>query len=388
MQCKLNCLFTKDLTNRSPLHAIGMHGPVATGAQGGASLYATMNQSQDGSTADAFDATGISAEGTFPTFAPSIKSGSGPTLLEVEHITTYRYAKPVEFDAHRVLFHPRAAHDLRVTSASLSVTPDSKQRWIHDVFSNSVAVVDPIPPSDTLQFTARFSIEHEGIKNHELPIDPAAKLYPFAYSGEDHADLSGLIAAQYPQDAAAVRNWVQDFLPVRGTIHTRDVLRNITEAIRSEFQYAARDAAGTQSPSTTLQLRTGTCRDFALLMMEAVRGLGMAARFVSGYIYDPALDLEATLVGSNQDSSPGVESRDIGGTRGSGATHAWLHVFVPGAGWVPFDPTNTLYGGTDLIRVAYTRTPEQAAPVSGLWTGSASDFLGMDVQVRVWRTRT
>jgi transglutaminase-like putative cysteine protease len=347
-----------------------------------------MNQSQTGGTTKMKSATGNSSDANLSTPSPSLNSAREPTLLEVEHITTYRYAKPVAFGAHRVLFHPRAAHDLRVTSASLSVTPDSRQHWIHDVFSNSVAVVDPIQPSDTLQFTARFSIEHDGIKNHELPIDPAAKLYPFSYSVEDHADLSGLIAAQYPQDADAVRNWVQDFLPIRGTIHTRDVLRNITEAIRSEFQYAARDAIGTQSPATTLRLRTGTCRDFALLMIEAVRGLGLAARFVSGYIYDPALDLPTTLDGSNHDNSPGLESRDVGGTRGSGATHAWLHVFVPGAGWVPFDPTNTLYGGTDLIRVAYTRTPEQAAPVSGLWTGSQSDFLGMSVQVRVWRNRS
>ena len=332
-------------------------------------------------------ATSNSGEVGLSTLDPSFESVRNPTLLEVEHITTYRYAKPVAFDAHRVLFHPRAAHDLRVTSASLSVTPDSQQRWIHDVFSNSVAVVDAIPPSDILEFTARFSIEHDGIKNHELPIDPAAKLYPFSYPMEDQADLSGLIAAQYPQDADVVRNWVQDFLPIRGTIHTRDVLRNITEAIRSEFQYAARDAMGTQSPAATLRLRTGTCRDFALLMIEAVRSLGLAARFVSGYIYDPALDLPPPLDGFKHDNSPGLESRDIGGTRGSGATHAWLHVFLPGAGWVPFDPTNNLYGGTDLIRVAYTRTPEQAAPVSGLWTGSQSDFLGMSVQVRVWRNR-
>lgn len=344
-----------------------------------------MNQIQAGVDCEMPGPAESTTDASYSTCAKSVQSSHQPTLLEVEHITTYRYAKPVEFEAHRVLFHPRAAHDLRVTSASLSVTPDSRQRWIHDVFSNSVAVVDPIPASATLQFTARFSIEHDGIKNHELPIDPAARLYPFAYAAEDHVDLSSFIAAQYPQDADALRTWVKDFLPIRGRIHTRDVLRNITEAIRSEFQYAARDAMGTQSPSTTLKLRTGTCRDFALLMMECVRGLGFAARFVSGYIYDPALDMASKPDSTYLDGSHGLESKDIGGTRGSGATHAWLHVFVPGAGWVPFDPTNTLYGGTDLIRVAYTRTPEQAAPVSGLWTGLQSDFLGMNVQVRVRR---
>lgn len=305
-------------------------------------------------------------------------------ILEVEHVTTYRYAKPVEFGVHRVAFHPRAAHDIRLLYADLAVSPHSRQHWIHDVFSNSVAVVEPLVPADTLSFTARFAIEHLGVKNQELPIDPAAKFYPFEYSADDQMNLSTFLPLQYPDDAAVVRDWVAGFLPQRGTIHTRDVLSNINQFIRSDFSYAARNAMGTQRPAQTLQLRSGTCRDFALLMMEAARGLGIAARFVSGYIYDPVLDDES-LDGSSV-AGQGIQSLDAGGgTLGSGATHAWLHVYLPGAGWVPFDPTNTLSGGTDLIRVAFTRTPEQAAPVSGGWTGDANDFLGMQVVVNVRR---
>lgn len=307
-----------------------------------------------------------------------------PVILEVEHVTTYRYAKPVEFELHRVAFHPRAAHDIRVLYADLAVSPHSRQHWIHDVFSNSVAVVEPLVPADTLSFTARFAIEHLGVKNQELPIDEAAKFYPFEYSADDRMNLSGFLPLQYPDDAPAVRDWVAGFMPQRGTIHTRDVLSNINQFIRTDFSYATRDAMGTQSPAQTLALRSGTCRDFALLMMEAARGLGMAARFVSGYIYDPALDDDNADGGV--ETGHGVQSLDVGGgTLGSGATHAWLHVFLPGAGWVPFDPTNTLFGGSDLIRVAFTRTPEEAAPVAGGWTGDASDFLGMDVTVNVVR---
>lgn len=307
-----------------------------------------------------------------------------PIILEVEHVSTYRYAKEVEFGIHRVAFHPRAAHDIRVLHADLAVSPHSRQHWIHDVFSNSVAVVQPMVPASTLTFTARFAIEHLGVKNHELPIDPQAKNYPFQYSSDDLQNLFGYLQLQYPNDAPVVRDWVAGFMPQRGTIHTRDVLANINQFIRTDFVYAARDAMGTQSPAQTLALRSGTCRDFALLMMEAARGLGIAARFVSGYIYDPALDDENFDARGNVGS--GIQSVDVGGgTVGSGATHAWLHVYLPGAGWVPFDPTNTLSGGTDLIRVAFTRTPEQAAPVSGGWTGDANDFLGMDVSVRVRR---
>ncbi len=299
--------------------------------------------------------------------------------LEVEHVTTYRYARAVRFGEHRVAFHPRTAHDIRVLSASLQVSPESDQRWIHDVFSNSLTIVKPLVPAQELVFTARFVIEHDGIQNDELPVDPGAKFYPFEYSADDRYDLSNFLPLQYPADAAVVREWASNFLPLRGRTHTRDILSNINEAMRSDFMYAARDATGTQSPGTTLQLRSGTCRDFALLMMEAARGLGLAARFVSGYIYDASLDdTQATDIRNFQ-------SRDSGGTVGSGATHAWLHVFLPGAGWVPFDPTNTLSGGTDLIRVAFTRTPEQAAPVVGSWSGDAGDFLGMTVSVKVRR---
>lgn len=310
------------------------------------------------------------------------------TFLEVEHLTFYRYAQPVEFSPHKIMFRPRPAHDLRVLRSSLTVSPISRQHWVHDVFSNSVAVVELLEPANELRFDARFTIEHFGIHNLELPVDPEARDYPFEYGVDDRLDLSPFLVQQYPEDAGVVANWVKQFLPARGIIHTRDLLRNITEGIRGEFRYAAREAMGTQRPAETLALSSGTCRDFALLMIEAARGLGLAARFVSGYIYDAALEgLPATTLGSGLQQGarqPGSYDEPFG-TRGAGATHAWVHVYLPGAGWVPFDPTNTLFGGTDLIRVAYTRTPEQAAPVSGGWFGQGNQYLGMTVQVNVRR---
>ncbi len=315
-------------------------------------------------------------------------------FIEVEHITTYRYANPVAFSPHKLMFRPRAAHDLRVLQAGLEVSPPARQHWIHDVFSNSVAVVAPVGPATELRLAARFVIEHFGVHNLELPVAPEAQDYPFEYSADDKLDLAPFLPLQYPEDAAAVSAWVQPFLPARGVIHTQDVLRNIAEGIRADFRYASRDAMGTQRPAQTLALGSGTCRDFALLMMEAARGLGLAARFVSGYLYDKALDDGSgasapapsadPAAGGLQQGARQPESADAGAvTRGAGSTHAWLHVYLPGAGWVPFDPTNTLYGGTDLIRVAYTRTPEQAAPVAGAWFGAAEDYLGMSVEVAV-----
>lgn len=309
------------------------------------------------------------------------------TRLIVEHLTTYRYARPVTFSEHRIMFRPRAAHDIRVLATTLEVSPLARVRWIHDVFSNSVALVELLEPSDTLTFRAAFEIEHFGVENFSLPVEPYAENYPFDYPDEDRINLAPYLHVQYPEDTPALRDWLKPFLPERGQIHTRNVLQNITEAIREDFRYAAREAMGTQRPAETLAGRSGTCRDFALLMIEAVRALGLAARFVSGYLYDTALDTpeKPAAQGSGEPQSQ-IRSFDVGtAVLGSGATHAWLQVFLPGAGWVPFDPTNTLYGGTDLIRVAYTRTPEQAAPVSGGWFGAAGDFQGMSVEVSVRR---
>src|SRR6202007_163012 len=157
--------------------------------------------------------------------------------------------------------------------------------------------------------------------------------------------------------------WASQFLRRGGPTDTREMLAAMTLAINQRFTYIARAERGTQDPILTLQLGSGSCRDFALLMMEAVRSLGLAARFVSGYLYVPDKD--------------GPEN--IGG----GSTHAWCQVYLPGAGWVEFDPTNGIIGSRDLIRVAVARDPRQATPLTGVYWGDRSDELGMDVVVNV-----
>ncbi|MCE9659121.1 MAG: transglutaminase family protein [Burkholderiales bacterium] len=292
-----------------------------------------------------------------------------PVRYDIVHTTVYRYRQPVTFGEHRVMFRPRDSHDLRVLATDLDVSPDADVRMIQDPLSNSVALVQPLEKADTLQIVCSFTIEHAHSMNLELPLSPSAELFPFSYSIEERYDLEHYLRPYHEDPDGELTAWARQFIRTDGPTGTRELLIGMNQSIRDKFMYAARDEEGTQQPLETLKLGSGSCRDFALLMMEAARRLGVATRFVSGYLYDPALD------GGDDDGS----------TVGAGYTHAWLQAYLPGAGWVPFDPTNNLLGGTQLIRVGVARDPSQAAPISGSWFGETGDYLGMDVSVTVQR---
>lgn len=287
---------------------------------------------------------------------------------DIVHTTVYHYKQPVSFGEHRVMFRPRDSHDLRVLATDLQVSPQSLVRMIQDPHSNSVALVQPLVSAAELKIVCSFSIEHAHTNNLELPLAPTAEVFPFAYSLDERFDLENYLRPQYDDVGGHLTAWARQFIRTDGYTGTRDLLVKMNEFIRVNFRYADRDEEGTQAPQATLKLASGSCRDFALLMMEAVRRLGIATRFVSGYLYDPALD-------GGEDA----------GTVGAGATHAWLQAYLPGAGWVPFDPTNNLLGGNQLIRVGVARDPSQAAPIAGVWYGEPDDYLGMKVTVEVKR---
>lgn len=288
---------------------------------------------------------------------------------EIVHTTVYRYRQPVTFGEHRVMFRPRDSHDLRVLATDLQVSPQARVRMIQDPHSNSVALVQPTEPASELKIVCQFVIEHAHSNPLELPLSPSAEVFPFAYSVDERFDLEQYLRPHYDDPGGHLTAWARQFLRTDGLTGTRELLLKMNQSIRDNFAYASRDEEGTQAPQQTLKLSTGSCRDFALLMMEAVRRLGIASRFVSGYLYDPSLDGGA-----------------LGSTVGAGATHAWLQAYLPGAGWVPFDPTNNLtHHNNQLIRVGVARDPSQAAPVAGSWFGEPGDYLGMTVKVVVHR---
>jgi transglutaminase-like putative cysteine protease len=289
-------------------------------------------------------------------------------LFDITHTTDYRYHQPVALGEHRVMFRPRESHDLRVLATDLRVTPEPQDiRLILDVYSNSVAFVKPRTPASELKFECSFTVEHTGTRALDLPLAEGTQQFPFSYRDEERFALQHYLLPFYDDPAGTLQDWARQFVRTDGPTGTRELLVEMTKSIRDSMQYLARFDEGVQTPYETIARRSGTCRDFATLMIEAVRQLGYAARFVSGYLYTPMLD-------------SGAE-----GYVGAGATHAWVQVYLPGAGWIPFDPTNNLIGGTDLIRVGIARHASLAPPVGGSWYGYPGDFAGMFVDVQVKR---
>lgn len=285
-------------------------------------------------------------------------------LLTVRHVTTYRYRQPVSFGEHRMMLRPRDSYDQRLIEARLEITPEpSVLNWTHDPFGNCVAIARFAGRATELKFDSTIRLDHEPNHALDFELEDYALDYPFSYSADEIPDLSRCIERHYLDRDRDIDRWAHQFLRKQGTTGTRDLLATITYAIHERFTYAARVEAGTQDPAVTLKLGSGSCRDFALLMMEAVRSLGLAARFVSGYLAPFGR----------------VERKRLGGE----STHAWCEVYLPGAGWAECDPTNGVIGNAELIRVAVVRDPRQAVPISGTWTGFPSDFIDMTVDVAV-----
>jgi transglutaminase-like putative cysteine protease len=285
-------------------------------------------------------------------------------LLTIHHKTEYRYTHPVAFGEHRIMLRPRDGHDLRVLSGSLEIAPEPMSlRWIHDVFGNSVAIATFDERAETLSIVSTATVEHSPAEEFALTPDDRAYFYPFLYGGDELPDLVQFITPQYGDPNGELSAWARNFLDAEGPTPTFNILSGMTHGIRKAFTYRKRHEHGTQHPLDTLQTRSGTCRDYALFMIEALRRLGIAARFVSGYLFIPG------------DRAHGY----VGG----GSTHAWVQVYLPSAGWIEFDPTNGIVGTRDLVRVAVARDPRQAIPLHGTYLGSADAFVAMDVSINV-----
>ena len=237
--------------------------------------------------------------------------------------------------------------------------------WAHDVFGNTVATATFQTLTDRLVIDSKAELQLSAVAWPVFTIAGSALSYPFPYSAEEWIDLGALAIPQYQDPAGQLRDWARGFVRSSPT-DTLALLKDLSAGVPARIRYQSREDEGTQSPTQTLDRGWGSCRDFAVLFVEAARSLGFGARIVSGYLYNP----NQYAVGSTD----------------AGTTHAWAEVYVPGAGWITFDPTNRGVGSSNLIPVAVARDIRQAMPVAGSFVGMTDAFLDMAVEVLVANT--
>jgi transglutaminase-like putative cysteine protease len=280
--------------------------------------------------------------------------------LTIRHYTRYQYRREVMLQPHRLIVTPRDSGELTTVRRSLDCVPPAEISWNIDVFGNLIATASFAEPSTELMIVSEAIVDHMAPEWPVYPISPDAQSYPFTYALDDVVDLGGLAQPDWltpgGQDVGA---WARAFVLGLQT-DSLSLLKDLNIGVLGDIRYRVRDEEGTQSPAETLKLGSGSCRDIAALFIEAARHLGFGARAVSGYLFDP--------VQTDEDA---------------GSTHAWAEVFMPGAGWIAFDPSHQTMGGSNLIPVAYARLNRQIMPVSGGYIGAADDFERMGVAVRV-----
>jgi len=282
--------------------------------------------------------------------------------LKIRHETLYTYSQPMKFGPWRLLMRPLDSHATRIVEASLRLSPSGSTRWSYDAYGNCVCYFQPELDADHLMVVSELVIDRYPAPLGPPPIDDPRSLLPIVYQSADRTVLDPFIVPATDDHDHGYLEWLHS-LPAAANEPALHLLQRINAAIHERFAYGAREEAGVQRPSETIAFGQGTCRDFAWLMIESVRRLGFAARFVTGYLYSPKLASQ--------------------GLRGAGATHAWCEVFLPDLGWIEFDPTNALVESPDLIRVGATRTPEEASPMAGTAFGDGGCDLKVSVDVEL-----
>ena len=278
--------------------------------------------------------------------------------LEVRHTTVYSYARPVSFGPHRAMLRPRDSHDLKLRSAVLAVAPAAEISWMHDVFGNSIAVVDFTEQAERLEFRSEFVVQRTLPFAAEEPHARQHVPFPVVYDPLEQTIAAAYQHSSYPDDVDPLRAWLEEVLPDRDPTDAEGTFAKLCVIVNEQIKYLRRSEKGVQTPEQTLRLGTGSCRDMATLLMDAARVLGLAARFASGY-----LDCAASIAGR-------------------ASTHAWTEVYLPLLGWCGYDPT--LGEATSLKHVVtgVSNHPRGVMPISGMFHGTAADYLEMSVAVK------
>jgi transglutaminase-like putative cysteine protease len=277
--------------------------------------------------------------------------------IRITHRTEYYYHVPVTFGPHRALLRPREGHDVHIHSGRLETEPAADVHWLRDTYGNSVAVLNFAASASRLSLLSEVDVNLYEDTPIDYVVEREARFYPFQYAAEEQIELIPYRLPSYPYDGPGLQKWLSELYRPGQLIDTFELLDRLNARIFESFKYLRREEAGVQLPCQTIDLGTGSCRDFAVLMMEAARHWGFGARFVTGYIQ----------MAEGQ----------------HGATHAWTEVYIPGAGWRGFDPTNNKLAGSEHVSVGVAREHEKASPLAGAWTGPPDAFDRLEVSVQV-----
>lgn len=277
--------------------------------------------------------------------------------FKIIHRTYYNYTKSINLGKHQLLLRPRENHELRIESFSLNITPKAKVLWHRDVEDNSVAIAEFSTNTQQLFIESEVLIQQYNESPLDFIVSDYAINYPFSYEVNDRNILDSYMTLPDENTRIILNNWIFNVYKINEEIQTYTLLHKLTSYINKTLTYKIREESGVQTPKETLTLGSGSCRDFAYLFMEAVKCLGLASRFVSGYLYAPLMSAQI------------------------GSTHAWAEVYIPGAGWKGFDPTIGDIVGKDHIPVAVSRIPDNISPISGSFTGESSSSLNVGVWV-------
>ena len=278
--------------------------------------------------------------------------------LKVSHLTEYTFANFVTLGPHRLLLRPRENHNIRILSSQLDISPAYNIRWERDVYDNNVATVNFEEAAARLSIYSEVTLEHYDEAPLDFVVEDYAVNYPFGYQAREESDLAPYLQPNYPADQAFLRSWLEQSGITQGPLETYVLLDRLSKWIAQNLNYMMREEPGVQTPGETLNSGSGSCRDYATLYMEICRQMGLACRFVSGYLHAPSTET------------------------GHGATHAWAEVYLPGPGWKGFDPTSGELTSRLHIPVAVARHPEWIPPVAGSFIGSTqTPTLTVNVQV-------
>ena len=272
-----------------------------------------------------------------------------PIRIACNHVTSYKFDRPVSLSPHVLRLRPAAHCRTPIHAYSLKVIPETHfLNWQQDAFGNYVARLVFPEKTRELRFEVEVIADMTVYNPFDFFIEESAEKYPFSYNKQEQTELVPYL--QKVVTGPLLKTWLERI--DRSEVLTIDFLVEVNRQVQQTVNYSVRMEAGVQSCETTLQREIGSCRDSAWLLVQIFRHLGLAARFVSGYLVQLTAD-EKALDGP---SGPEADFTDL---------HAWTEVYVPGAGWIGLDPTSGLLASEGHIPLACTPHPTSAAPVTG-----------------------